>query len=84
MGVRFLGVVDLAVHDPGVREAKVSITRAQATTALFEYVDGFCNPRRIQKRLDWLSPNEYEHTYHASQATTGRLRSTALTPTPTS
>ncbi|MGW1784956.1 transposase [Streptomyces sp. NPDC002143] len=31
-------------------------TRAEANLALFEYIDGFFNPRRIQKRLGYLSP----------------------------
>jgi putative transposase len=59
-------------------------TRAEATTALFEYIDGFYNPKRIQKRLDWLSPDEYEEAYYTSQAATERLKSTAPEPAPTS
>jgi putative transposase len=35
----------------------------QAETALFDYIDGFYNPRRIQKRLGWRSPDEYETAY---------------------
>lgn len=37
--------------------------------ALFEYVDGFYNPRRIQKRLGYLSPVEFEEKHYANQAT---------------
>jgi putative transposase len=40
-------------------------TRADADLALFEYIDGFYNTRRIQKRLGWLSPDEYEVAWHA-------------------
>ncbi|BBJ47355.1 putative transposase for insertion sequence element IS986/IS6110 [Streptomyces antimycoticus] len=44
-------------------------TRAQANLALFEYIDGFYNPRRIQKRLGYLSPIEFEEKHNADQAT---------------
>jgi transposase InsO family protein len=40
-------------------------TRAQANQALFEYIDGFYNPRRIQKGLGWRSPDEFEAAHHA-------------------
>lgn len=42
-------------------------TRADADLALFEYIDGFYNTRRIQKNLGWLSPDEYEAAWHAEQ-----------------
>jgi putative transposase len=35
----------------------VFATRAEANLALFEYIDGFCNPRRIQKRIGYLTPS---------------------------
>ncbi|MFD4887329.1 IS3 family transposase, partial [Kitasatospora sp. NPDC058402] len=44
-------------------------TRTDADLALFAYIDGFYNTRRIQKRLGWLSPDEYEAKYYADQAT---------------
>lgn len=44
-------------------------TRADANLALFAYIDGWYNPKRIQKRLDWLSPDEYEERHYAEQAT---------------
>ncbi|MFG3230080.1 transposase [Kitasatospora sp. NPDC048194] len=44
-------------------------TRTDADLALFAYIDGFYNSRRIQKRLGWLSPDEYEAKYYANQAT---------------
>ncbi|MFF8909981.1 hypothetical protein [Streptomyces olivaceoviridis] len=31
-------------------------------------MDGFYNPRRIQKRLGYLSPIEYEEKHYASRA----------------
>lgn len=43
-------------------------TRAEADLALFEYLDGFCNLRRIRKRLGYLSPIEFEEKHHAEQA----------------
>ncbi|MFC1405748.1 MULTISPECIES: IS3 family transposase [Streptacidiphilus] len=48
---------------------RVFTTRAEANLALFEYIDGFYNPRRIQKRLGYLSPLEYEEQHYADQAT---------------
>lgn len=42
-------------------------TRAEANLALFECIDGFCNPRRIQKRLGYLSPVESEEKHYASR-----------------
>ncbi|MDX3310839.1 IS3 family transposase [Streptomyces sp. NPDC054884] len=44
-------------------------TRAEANLALFGYIDGFYNCRRIQKRLGFLSPIEFEEKYYADQAT---------------
>ncbi|MFD9282491.1 IS3 family transposase [Streptomyces mirabilis] len=39
---------------------RVFATRAEANLALFEYIDGFYDSRRIQKRLGHLSPVEAE------------------------
>jgi transposase InsO family protein len=50
----------------------VFATRAEANLALFEYIDGFYNSRRIQKRLGYLSPIEFEEKHYAEQATTER------------
>jgi putative transposase len=40
-------------------------TRADAELALFNYIDGFYNTRRIQKNLGYLSPDEYEAAHQA-------------------
>ncbi|UUU28540.1 IS3 family transposase [Streptomyces sp. CA-210063] len=47
---------------------RVFVTRAEANLALFEYIDGFYNPRRIQKRLGYRSPIEFEEKHYADQA----------------
>jgi putative transposase len=46
-----------------------SATRAEANQAIFEYIDGFYNPRRIQKGLGWRSPDEFEAAHHAGELT---------------
>lgn len=38
-------------------------TRSDAESALFRYIDGWYNPRRIQAGLGGLSPDEYERAY---------------------
>ncbi|WP_329460646.1 IS3 family transposase [Streptomyces sp. NBC_01497] len=48
---------------------RVFATHAEANLALFEYIDGFYNSRRIQKRLNYLSPVEFEERHYANQAT---------------
>lgn len=55
-------------------------TRTDADLALFAYIDGWYNTRRIQKRLGWLSPDEYEAKYHADQATAEPVVSKPPTP----
>jgi putative transposase len=42
-------------------------TRAEAQAALFRYIDGWYNPRRIQQGLDGRSPDEYEAAWQARQ-----------------
>lgn len=42
--------------------------REEAENELFAYIDGWYNTERIQARLGWLSPDEYEATWHAGQA----------------
>lgn len=48
---------------------RVFATRSEANLALFECIDGFYNSRRIQERLGFLSPIEFEERHYAEQAT---------------
>jgi transposase InsO family protein len=36
-------------------------TRAEATTAICDYIEGFYNRRRRHSTLDYLSPTDYEN-----------------------
>ncbi|MFF1655099.1 IS3 family transposase [Streptomyces sp. NPDC058255] len=47
-------------------------TLAEANLALFEYIDGFYNGRRIQARLGSLSPIEFEERHHTDQASSNK------------
>jgi transposase InsO family protein len=67
---------------PGVRD-RTYATRAEANQALFEYLDGFYNTTRIQKRLGWLSPIEFEERHYAEQAAAERAKLTTHQPDPT-
>jgi transposase InsO family protein len=58
----------MLIKTEGLR-GRTFTTRAEANLALFEYVDGFYNSRRIQERLGFLSPIEFEEKYYAEQAT---------------
>jgi len=40
-------------------------TRDEAENALFVYIDTWYNRERIQARLGWRSPDEYEAAWHA-------------------
>ncbi|WP_089013650.1 IS3 family transposase [Micromonospora inositola] len=42
-------------------------TRDEAENAIFAYIDGWYNTRRIQKELGYLSPDEYETAWHPRQ-----------------
>ena len=44
-------------------------TRSEARQAIFEYVEGFYNTRRIQKRLNYLSPLEWLNRYYLAPHT---------------
>ncbi|MEV4643160.1 IS3 family transposase [Actinoplanes sp. NPDC049548] len=56
-------------------------TRDEAENALFAYIDGWYNTRRIQRELGYLSPDEYETAWHARQTT--QTPADIITPAPT-
>ena len=43
-------------------------TRQEAELDIFRFIDTWYNPRRIQRRLGWLSPDEYEEAYYHTTA----------------
>ncbi|MBB5825796.1 DDE-type integrase/transposase/recombinase [Micromonospora carbonacea] len=43
-------------------------TRDEAEKAIFGYIDGWHNTRRIQRDLGWRSTDEYETAWHTHQA----------------
>jgi transposase InsO family protein len=43
-------------------------TREEAELDLVRWIDGWYNPRRIQRELGWLSPDEYEEAHYRRQA----------------
>jgi putative transposase len=45
-------------------------TRAEARTAVFEYIEGWFNPRRRHSTLGYLSPADYEHQHEHHLLTT--------------
>jgi putative transposase len=49
-------------------------TRVELTNAIFEYIEGFHNRRRLHSALGWVSPLEFE-TEHRQQATAPQGRS---------
>lgn len=55
-------------------------TRDEAENAIFAYIDGWYNPRRIQKELGYLSPDEYEAD--CGQTHIDQADSTRTTPVP--
>ncbi|WP_186785437.1 GNAT family N-acetyltransferase [Streptomyces misionensis] len=59
--------------------SRVFAARAEANLARFEYIDGFHDPRRIQKRLGYLSPIEYEDMPGAT-TTAGELYALCVAP----
>jgi len=43
-------------------------TREEAELDLVRWIDGWYNPRRIQRELGWRSPDEYEEAYYCRQS----------------
>jgi putative transposase len=46
----------------------VWVNREEARRAIFDYVEGFYNPRRRHSALGYLSPAEYERRWHHASA----------------
>jgi putative transposase len=57
-------------------------TRDEAENAIFAYIDGWYNTRRIQRELGYLSTDEYETAWKLTHS--DQSDSTSTTPTPTS
>ena len=47
-------------------------TRAAARTAIFEYIEGWYNPRRRHSTLGYLSPIQFERQLHRARSTGAR------------
>ena len=43
-------------------------TRAGLRTAIFDWIEGWYNTRRLHSSLGYLSPTQYEATIHESRA----------------
>jgi putative transposase len=56
-------------------------TREEADNAIFAYIDGWYNTRRIQRELGYLSPDEYETAYNKTNI--DQPNSAEMTPAPT-
>src|SRR5262245_53582280 len=41
-------------------------TQTEARSAVFAFIEGFYNPRRRHSSIEYLSPVDYEHRYHAA------------------
>jgi putative transposase len=72
----------MLVNTEGLR-SRTFATRAEANLALFEYIDGFYNSRRIQERLGFLSPIEFEEKHYTDQASAEQANLTTHHPVPT-
>jgi len=53
-------------------------THAQARNAVFEFIEGFYNPRRRHSSIDYLSPAEFERRHRERVASPGALHSAAV------
>ncbi|WP_323138285.1 MULTISPECIES: IS3 family transposase [unclassified Streptomyces] len=73
----------MLIKTEGIR-GRTFTTRSETNLALFDYIDSFYNSRRIQKRLGYLSPVEFEEKHYADQATAERTNLKPRQPTLTS
>jgi len=55
--------------------------RREAESRIFDYIEGFYNPRRMHSTLDYLSPNAYERDWNQAHAVTAaEAASTVVNP----
>jgi transposase InsO family protein len=57
-----------SVKGETVLAERVFVNRAEARAALFAYIEGFYNPRRMHSTLGYLSPDEFERAAAAAAA----------------
>ncbi|MFE3772182.1 MULTISPECIES: IS3 family transposase [unclassified Streptomyces] len=67
----FVGVPVVVHGDPfeDCVYGRTFATQSEANLALFEYIDGFHSPRRVQERLGVLSPIKFEQKHYAEKPT---------------
>ena len=53
-------------------------TQAEARNAVFEFIEGFYNPRRRHSSLEYLSPVEFERRHREGAASPGALDPAAV------
>ncbi|MGW7449744.1 hypothetical protein ACWGJO_41270, partial [Kitasatospora sp. NPDC054795] len=77
--------LDQTAEERSFRPGHIQVRDREGFTQLGNRViDGWYNTRRIQKRLGWLSPDEYEAKYYANQATAKPVTTEPPTPALTS
>ena len=66
-----------ATLECGLLDRRTFKTQAEARMAVFEFIEGFYNPRRRHSSLGYLSPVDYErhHTRQADPGVTSTLPS---------
>src|SRR6476620_4271836 len=53
-------------------------TQAEARVAVFEFIEGFYNPRRRHSSIGYLSPTDYERQHHQKRAADPEPRKPAI------
>lgn len=52
-------------------DRRIFKTQDEARLAIFQYIEGFYNPRRLHSGLGYLPLNEFEHRYKTRERDTG-------------
>jgi len=50
------------VHVPQLRRSTCPLTQIEARLAVFDFIEGWYNPRRRHSALDYESPTSYKRT----------------------